>query len=42
MRSVKHLNMNVRHNDRMDDNERVEGMMDDFFFRIMKNYYASP
>ena len=30
MRSVKHLNMNVRHNDRMNENERVEGMMDEF------------
>ena len=42
MRSVKHLKMNVIHNDRMNDNERVEGMMDDFFFRRMKNYYDSP
>ena len=33
MRSVRHLEMNVRHNDRMNDNERVEGMMDDFFFK---------
>ena len=42
MRSVKHLKMNVRHNDRMNDNERVEGMMDDFFFfRRVKKYYTS-
>ena len=42
MRSVKNLKMNVRHNARMNDNERVEGMMDDLFFRRVKNYYASP
>ena len=41
MGSVKHLSMNVRHNDGMNDNDRVEGMMDGFFFRRMKNYYAS-
>ena len=38
MRSVKHLNMNVKHNDRMNENERVEEIMDDLFFRRMNNY----
>ena len=42
MRSVKHLNMSVRHNDRMNENERFEGMIDEFFFKRMNNYYTSP